>query len=69
MLPIQRPQHGFGKEAGSLKPALPAPLFQSGLGLHAPWNLETYPQPHHFFILIFFPRRKQLSKVYRHWEI
>lgn len=31
--------------------------------------LEPRSRPHHFFILIFFPRRKQLSRVYRHWEI
>lgn len=65
----RRPQHQCGKEAGSLELALPAPLSWSGLGLRAPWNLETYLQPHHFFILIFFPRRKQLSRVYRYWEI
>lgn len=58
-----------GQEAGILGLAFPSPISQAVLGLCAPWNLETYLQPHQFFILIFFPRRKQLSWVYKHWEI
>lgn len=40
-----------------------------GQGWGVPRNLEMFPRPHHFFILNFFPRRKQLSRVSKCGEI
>lgn len=57
----------FGKEAGGLKLALPAPLCWSGLGCAPePGNTPLAPPPLYFD---FFPRRKQLSRVYKLWEM
>lgn len=61
------PSANLGKRLGVLN--WPFQLPSDGQDWGVPWNLQTYLWPHHFFILIFFPRRKQLSRVYKHWEM
>lgn len=61
------PQHQCEKEAGSLGLALPALCSRSGLGCAPePGNVPPAPALLYFD---FFPRRKQLSRVYKRWEI